>query len=405
MFKLILKTAILSLFRRKARTFLAIFMIAASLWGLMLMLGIYDGMMNQMVDNALRSDSGDVTIYKKGFRSDREVQKQLKDTTKLIQKIKQNQAIKSYTKRVLSDGLLATSKYSKGVKIFGINLEDEKKQASLHRYIKDGVYDFGAKDKGAIIGYTLAKKLKLKVGKKIILSAQDANNEISSIALKITAIIKTNNMHIDGVAVFISQKKAQKFLNIDGVMQISMMFSDKSLIPAFKNDIIQNFPNLEVFSWDELYPALMQSKLIMEKYSLVSYVLIFFVAGIGIFGVVLVSVLERLREFAILQAIGTPFSKVSQIIFLESIFIGLGGFLLGSLLGGSTLYYFYIYGLDLSSFSDALDEFGMDAITYAVIKTSYFTTGFLAVIIAVGLSVIFPLHILKKSKPIEVING
>ncbi len=405
MFKLILKTAILSLFRRKARTFLAIFMIAFSLWGLMLMLGIYDGMINQMVDNALRSDSGDVTIYKKGFRSDREVQKQLKDSAKLIKKIKQNQAIKSHTKRVLSDGLLATSKYSKGVKIFGINLEDEKKQASLHRYIKDGVYDFGKKNKGAIIGYTLAKKLKLKVGKKIILSAQDANNEISSIALKITAIIKTNNMHIDGVAVFISQKKAQKFLNISGVMQISMMFSDKSLIPAFKNDIIQNFPNLEVFSWDELYPALMQSKLIMEKYSLVSYVLIFFVAGIGIFGVVLVSVLERLREFAILQAIGTPFSKVSQIIFLESIFIGLAGFLLGSFLGGCTLYYFYIYGLDLSSFSDALDEFGMDAVTYAVIKTSYFTTGFLAVIIAVGLSVIFPLHILKKSKPIEVING
>jgi ABC-type antimicrobial peptide transport system permease subunit len=149
----------------------------------------------------------------------------------------------------------------------------------------------------------------------------------------------------------------------------------------------------------------MQSKLIMEKYSLLSYILIFFMAGIGIFGVVLVSVLERLREFAILQAIGTPFNKVAEIIFLESIFIGFAGFLLGSLLGGGTLYYFYIYGLDLSNFSDALDEFGMDAITYAVIKTSYFVTGFSAVIIAVFFSVLFPLYILKKSKPIEVING
>jgi len=65
---------------------------------------------------------------------------------------------------------------------------------------------------------------------------------------------------------------------------------------------------------------------------------------------------------------------------------------------------FYIYGLDLSAFSDALDEFGMDAITYAVIKSSYFVTGFFAVLIAVLLSVIFPLRLLKKSKPIEVIN-
>ncbi len=148
----------------------------------------------------------------------------------------------------------------------------------------------------------------------------------------------------------------------------------------------------------------MQAKAIMEQYSLISYVLIFFVAGIGIFGVVLVSVLERLREFAILQAIGTPFKMIVQIIFLESLFIGIVGFLLGCGLGGGTLYYFYIYGLDLSSFSDALDEFGMDAIIYAVIKIEYFVTGFFAVLIAVGLSVIFPLRVLKKSKPIEVIN-
>ena len=148
----------------------------------------------------------------------------------------------------------------------------------------------------------------------------------------------------------------------------------------------------------------MQSKAIMEKYSLISYVLIFFVAGIGIFGVVLVSVLERLREFAILQAIGTPFKMLAQIIFLESLFIGIAGFILGCILGGGTLYYFYIYGLDLSAFSNALDEFGMDAITYAVIKSSYFITGFFAVLIAVILSIIFPLRYLKKSKPIEVIN-
>lgn len=405
MFKLIFKTAILSLFRRKLRTFLAIFMIASSLWGLMLMLGIYDGMMNQMVDNAVRSDSGDVTIYKKDFRRDHEIKQHIKDPSQIIQKIEQNPAIKSHVQRVLSDGLIATAKYSKGVKVFGIDLEAEKKQANLDKYIKDGDYSFGKNNKGIIIGYTLAKKLKLTIGKKVILSAQNANNEINSIALKVTGILKTNNMHIDGIGAFIPLQKAQKFLGIEGVMQISMIFSDKNQIPEFKKNIKQSFDNIEIFGWDELYPALMQSKIIMEKYSFISYLLIFFVAGIGIFGVVLVSVLERLREFAILQAIGTPFSKVSQIIFYESLFIGIAGFLLGCLLGGGTLYYFYIYGLDLSSFSDALDEFGMDAITYAVIKTSYFTTGFFAVIIAVGLSILFPLHILKKSKPIEVING
>jgi ABC-type lipoprotein release transport system permease subunit len=404
MFKLIFKTAILALFRRKLRTFLAIFMIASSLWGLMVMLGIYDGMIKQMIDNAVRSDSGDITIYKKDYRSDNDIKHHIKEPETVINEIEKNPAIKSYVQRVLSDGLIATAKYSKGVKIFGIDLESEKRQAKLDSYIKEGSFDFGKRNRGVIIGATLAKKLKISIGKKVILSAQNSENEINSIALKVTGILKTNNMHIDGIAVFIPLKKAQKFLDIDGVMQISMIFEDKSKIRSFQHALKQKFKNLELFAWYELYPALMQSQAIMEQYSLISYVLIFFVAGIGIFGVVLVSVLERLREFAILQAIGTPFKMVAQIIFLESLFIGIIGFILGCILGGGTLYYFYIYGLDLSRFSDALDEFGMDAITYAVIKPSYFLTGFFAVLIAIVLSIIFPLHLLKKSKPIEVIN-
>lgn len=379
-------------------------MIATSLWGLMVMLGIYDGMMKQMIDNAVRSDSGDITIYRKDFRSDNDIKLHIKEPDIIINEIEKDPAIKSHVQRVLSDGLIATAKYSKGVKIFGVDLEAEKRQAKLDAYIKEGSFDFGSRNRGIMIGATLAKKLKLSIGKKVILSAQNSDNEINSIALKVTGILKTNNMHIDGIAVFIAQDKAQKFLGIDGVMQISMIFEDKSKIVPFQNSMKEKFKNLELFRWDELYPALMQSRAIMEQYSLISYILIFFVAGIGIFGVVLVSVLERLREFAILQAIGTPFKMVAQIIFLESLFIGIVGFLLGSILGGGTLYYFYIYGLDLSTFSDALDEFGMDAITYAVIKSSYFFTGFFAVLIAVVLSVIFPLHYLKKSKPIEVIN-
>jgi len=291
------------------------------------------------------------------------------------------------------------------VKYYGIDLEAEKKQAKLDSYLYSGTFDFGKRQKGIIIGYTLAKKLKLSIGKKVILSAQNSNNEISSMALKVTGILKTNNIQIDSNAIFISLSRAKTFLDITGVMQISVILSDKVKIASFQKQMQKSFPETEVFRWDELYPALMQTKSIMEQYSLISYLLIFFVAGLGIFGVVLVSILERLREFSILQAIGTSFSKIFQIVFLESLFIGLTGFILGSLLGGGTLYYFHVYGLDLSTFSDALDEFGMDAITYAVIQPSYFVTGFFAVMIAVGLSIIFPLHVLKKNRPIEVING
>ncbi|MCI5143153.1 MAG: FtsX-like permease family protein, partial [Candidatus Electrothrix sp. ATG1] len=113
---------------------------------------------------------------------------------------------------------------------------------------------------------------------------------------------------------------------------------------------------------------------------------------------------DRLREFGIMLAIGTRFREICQIILVESFFMGFIGFALGALVGFSTLYYFKIYGLDLSVFSDAFEEFGMDAVTYAMIRPSYFITALLAVIVATFLSILVPLRVLKKARPIESIN-
>lgn len=414
MYNLIFKTAFLSLIRRKLRTTLVILMIAISLWGLLFMQGIYEGMTQQMITNAIKSDSGHLSIYNKDFRKEKSLELQMIDTKNIENIIKKEKHIKSYTKRVLTNGLVATANYSRAAQIYGIDLKSEKIHSSLDKYIKDGIYKFtdktpnsrfSKKNNGAIVGFKLAKKLKLKIGKKIILTAQDIDNEVTSISLKVKAIIKTSNMAIDERGIFIDINQAKKFLNIKGVHQISIIFNDEKNIIEFQNKLKDKTKQYSVLRWDQLYPALLQGRAMMEQFNLISYALVFFTVAIGIFGVILVSVLERLREFGILRAIGTKFSILAKIIFLESFIIGIIGFILGSVLGGATLYYFSIYGLDLSSFSDVLDEFGMDAITYAVIKIDYFITAFLSVIIATFLSVLFPLRVLKKSKVVDVING
>ncbi len=405
MYDLIIKTALNSMLRRKLRTVLVITMIAVSLWGLLLMQGIYEGMTEQMITNAIKSDSGHLSIFAKEFRKEKSLKSQIINIKPIEKLLKKQKNIKSYTKRILTNGLIATASYSRATQIYGIDLQNEKKHSTLDRYIKNGKYEFGKKSKGAIVGYQLAKKLKLKVGKKIILTTQNINNEIISISLKVKAIIKTNNMSIDETGVFIDIDKAKKFLNIKGIHQISIIFKNEKNIISFQDKLKDKTKQLDILRWDEMYPALLQGRIMMEQFSFVSYALVFFTATIGIFGVVLVSVLEKLREFGILRAIGTRFSILAQIIFLESFFIGIIGFLFGAIIGGATLYYFNIYGLDLSSFSDALDEFGMDAITYAVIKTEYFVTAFISVLIASVLSILFPLRVLYKSKSVDVING
>ena len=405
MFRLIFKSALNSLLQRKSRSIMVILMIVLSLWGLMFMQGIYDGMIKQMIDNALRSDCGEISLYAKDFRASKDIKKYIKDEEALEDFFNSRDDIKSYTRRIQTQGLAATARYSKNIFIYAVDREQEIKQSRLNEYIKEGSFDFGSKSQGVIVGFKLAKKLKIKLGKKLILTTQDINNEIVSIKLNVTGIIKTNNMAFDENAVFMDLKRGKKFLNLDGMNHIAIRVNGKSDIAGLKKDLKKNFPNLESYSWDEIYPALLQSKKMMEVFALVSYLIVFLTAAAGIFAVVLISVLERLREFGILRAVGTRFHIIAYMIFCESLIIGVAGFVLGSLTGFLTLYYFNIYGLDLSSFSDALDEFGMDAVTYAVIRLEYFITGFIAVFSAIILSILIPLRILKRSNPVEVING
>ncbi|XOF32469.1 MAG: ABC transporter permease [Candidatus Electrothrix sp. YB6] len=394
-----------SLVRRRSRSVLLVLMIAVSLWGLLFMEGIYDGMTEQMIGNAIRSDSGHISIFAKGYRPDPDLSRRV-TAPGLDSFLSKDPRVKSSVQRLMQDGLVATAHYSRGTTLLGLDLEAENRHGQLGDYLYEGDFSLGKGGRRAIIGYKLAEKLQVQPGSKIIVSAQDSRGEVASAALRVNGILKTNNLALDENAVLLSEQQMRKMLAVEeGVSQVAVIVRDDGQIAALQKELRRRFPDLDVLRWDELYPALLQSRVIMKGFNLVTNLLIFCVAALGIFGVMLVSVLERLREFGIMLAIGTPFRQIGSIILAESFFLGFIGFSAGGLAGFCTLLYFKVYGLDLTMFNEAFEEFGMDAVTYALIRPSYFTTALVAVILATLLSIVIPLRILKKAKPIEAINS
>ncbi|THB77598.1 MAG: ABC transporter permease [Desulfobulbaceae bacterium] len=406
MFRTTCKIAWASLARRRTRSVLLVLMIAVSLTGLLLMEGIYEGMTEQMISNAIRSDSGHLSIFGKGYRLEPDLSRILKDSEPIEALLRDDSRVKSYVKRLKQDGLVATAHYSRGASIIGIDPETENRHGRLGGYLHQGEYNFGKRQRGAIIGYKLADKLQVRIGSKLIVSAQDINGEVSSSPHRVTGILKTNNMALDEYAVFLSEKQIRKLLGMkSGFSQVSILLHNEAQTGSLQKELQATITDADVQRWDQLYPALLQSRVMMEGFNLVTNLLIFCVAALGIFGVMLVSVLERLREFGIMKAIGTSFSEVRNIILVESFTMGFVGYGLGALVGFASLYYFKVYGLDLTVFGEAFEEFGLDAVTYALIRPSYFVTALIAVIIAILLSVIIPLRVIHKSKPIDTINA
>lgn len=385
---------------------MVIMMIALSLAGLLGIQGLYDGMITHMINTTIRSDSGEISLYAKGYRLNKSLDHRLKHLAQIEDDLSKVEGLTSYAIRTQQEGLIATAHKSMGASIKGISLDNERDFGHFDTFIIKGEYSFGKNNKNALIGATLAKKLHLDIGSRVIFTAQDSEGEINSISFRISAILKTGNPSLDEYSVFVSAQKMDAFLNLkENATQIALRIKHTQDIKKVQQDLKRIFPNAEVFRWDELYPMLIQMKEMMQVFNLASYIIVFIVAALGIFGVMLVSVLERMREFSIMLAIGTPYKSVRNQILFEASFLGLIGFIVGTFLGWMMLFYMSVWGVDLRSYKEGMEAFGLNAILFADIQYYYFIQAFFAVFFATLLSVIWPLRMLKKIKPIQVIQG
>jgi len=401
MYKLILKMAWKNSFLRPARTILVITMIAVSMSMMLAIQGLYDGMVKNMIDKNKRSDSGDISIYAKDYRVQKDIKYRIKDAKTIKEDIQKIDGIKAVVLRLQAQGLLSTARKSSFASIHGIDLKEEEDFGKFSEFLKEG--EISLEKRSAIIGVELAKTLKVRIGSKLIFSTQDSSGEINSIALRVRAIIQTTNIGLDNNAIFVDIKKLHEFLGVNHkhATQIAIMIEDNRLISKIK----QMYPNFDVKSFLELQPMIKQMKDMMVIFNSITFFIVMSVVFIGIFGVVYVSILDRIREFGIIIGIGMQYKYIRAQIFLESIIVGLIGYISGAFLGLILLIYLRDYGLDLSSFSDALEMWGYEAVITGTIKVSYFTSTFGAIITASALSVLIPLRKIKKLNPIEVIKA
>jgi putative ABC transport system permease protein len=398
MYKVILKLAFKNAFLRLARTILVIVMIAVSMSMMLSIQGLYDGMTFSMADKIKRSDCGDISLYSKNYRTTRAIKDDISDATAIQKELLKNGDVDAVVLRLKAEGLSSTARKSAFSIIVGIDLNEEEKFGQFSRFLKQGEIRLGKRD--VLLGSELAKKLKVKIGSKVIFSTQDSTGEINGISLRVRGVVETNNILLDKSALFVDKTRLQKFLGVskEEATQIAIRTNSQTLLKQLQ----ARYPHLDVKSFLELYPIIQQMQDLMFIFNSLSFLIVMLVVFIGIMGVMYVSILDRIREFGIMRSIGMGYSLIRSQIFLEAFFVGFVGYIIGAFLGFFALKYLQNYGLDLSEFADGLASFGYSSTLYATIKFSYFSSTFIAIMAASFLSVLLPLRKIKNMNTIEV---
>jgi len=351
-----------NLWRHSRRTLITLFSIAAGFSLAVFSIGLQDGGHNSMIRNAINMGEGHITIQPTGYLASPANYKFIKNGADLLTDIKKLQIKANFAPRISLRVLASTASNAVGVALEGLNPVNDRRRETLAPKIIRGTWLKAGDSRGLLIGTGMARKLKAKIGNKIVIMSgrQDGNTEAQ--LGRVRGIFKTGIIELDSFLVISDLSFTRKFLVSEGaddirepVTRIAVFVEETDDIGLIKKILSQaiHSSDIAVLDWQEMLPQLVQYIVIDDAFSYVMLVLILIVILFGIVNTVLMSVLERTREFGLLRALGLSKNYLLTLVFFESLLLSLMALVIGWLLGGSIHAYFAYTGID---FSEWLEE-------------------------------------------------
>lgn len=366
--------------------------------------GLSNGMIGQMLFNQINLNISHIQIHEKGFINNKVVKNYIQDYKKVDEVLKNDPAVKSYSRRVFVTGILSSANNSSGVMIYGINPAEEAKVSVVKNSMVDGTYLTNNK-RDIIIGKKLAEKLEVEVGDKVVAMANTLKGDIGSEVFRIVGIFKTASSEFDKTAIYIPAATEQEMLNLgDKYYEYAIITKNYDKVDEIQKNLQARLGNnYEVLSYKDLLPMLIYQ---IELYKETMWILNVIIGLALIFGIInsmLMSVFERIREFGVLMSIGMKNSRIYLMIVTEAFIIGIVGTLAGLIIGLLLEIPLAHTGINLSFFSSGLEAFGIGTIIYPVLSIGNIIMSSLFMPFVAILGALYPAYKAIKLEPIYAI--
>jgi len=199
----------------------------------------------------------------------------------------------------------------------------------LHQLIDGNFDDFRNNTSSIIIGSRLAELLQAGVGDTVQLLAPNGEYWRFTVA----AIARAGIGSIDSTRVYSHARVAQALLQQpSGATMIIYKLRDPNRAPALASRFESLFQH-NASSWQEREESTLQLFLTLRMSVAITVSLIILLAGFGIFNVLTMSVLAKIKEIAILRSMGYRRIDIASIFLWQGALIAVAGSLLGCLLG------------------------------------------------------------------------
>ena len=343
-----------NLWRNRRRTLLTLSSIAFGVFLAVLFTAMQDRNWTDMINVAARLGAGHVTLQHPDQLEAPSLSNTLAGTASLRERALADPRVTHAVERVLGQAMLSTARESRGAGMVAFDPSAEDSTTlSLLGALVDGEAFATSHDRGIILGARLASNLRVELGDKIVYTLTDRTGEIVSGLARVSGIVETGAPSVDGGLSLLPIGVVREVLGYasDEATQIAVFLDDQRSTDAVAARLDAAFgPGVRAHPWHEIQPELAAFIAMKVGGARFMEALIAVLVAAGIFNTLFVSVMERVREFGILMAIGWSPERLFGLVVLESAWLGVLG-LVGAVLV-TVLPYWYLAttGIDTAAF-------------------------------------------------------
>ena len=408
---LVLKVSWRSVWRNKRRTWITLSAIAFGLALAVFFISFADGVYDQMIDDATRMQGGHFTLEHPLYRDAPAVDLRISHVTELRASIEKLEGVSGTKALVLGQGVVRSGSGAVGVAVMGVEPSIEETTSPLARRINGGSFLADGDRRKVVIGTKLAQRLKLAVGKKLVITTNDASGEIVEELFRVKGTFEIGSDEADTYMVQIPLAFARRLYGLgeDDATQLGVLLEDVDSRPATMA-VAKTFVSdgVALRTWEEVMPDLANYVRVDRGGNLIFQGIVIFLSLFTIFNTILMSVLERTRELAMQLALGVSVSLLRLQVVAESALLGALGSSIGVLLGGALGYWMQVEGLDISRFyGEGVDVsgFAVDTIVHAKVTLELLGGMWLLVFAATVLLSFIPGRQISRIAVADVLRG
>lgn len=280
--------------------------------------------------------------------------------------------------------------------IAGVDILKENKLYNLKKRIKSGNIETLLSNPNSILmGKTLARNLNVKVGDKLTITTPNGSLKL----VKVAGIFGFGIQTVDAVKCYANIAMVQEILQKDKgfITDIHVKMNDPQAALKYAK-IVKNQFGYKTQDWAEANTAILAGDKIRNGMVIIVSFTLLVVAGFGIYNIMNMNVINKMKDIAILKATGFAGNDIVSIFLIQSVIIGVLGALLGITIGFGLSYLLSQTPFDVGDM--------LDIKTFPVkFEAKYYGLGMIFGIVTTILAGYFPARKASKIDPVAILRG